>query len=75
MKGPGLNVRTTSGADANWLVSGTITVANPNDDAACGVDVSDAINDPNASCSVTGGANRTIAGNDSSTFAYGSITR
>src|SRR5439155_10804493 len=44
----------------NYHVSGTITAFNPNDDPVL-ADISDAIDDPNASCSVTGGTGASVA--------------
>jgi hypothetical protein len=60
-----------AGTDGSWQVSGTIDVANPNapGDDVSGVNVGDAINDPNASCNVTGGSNA-IPGAGSSAFLY-----
>src|SRR5207245_2336670 len=61
-----------AGSDGGWQVTGTIQAFNPNGagDDVTGVVVTDAINDPNASCSVTGGVNATIAGLGSKSFAY-----
>jgi len=66
-----VNVTHDAGTDSAWVVSGTITVTNPNDFApVTGVSVSDAIVDePNASCVVTGGTD-TIAAGESATFDY-----
>jgi hypothetical protein len=54
----------------SWSVSGTITVQNLNDFDISNVDVTDSINDPNASCTVTGGSGATIPANGSVEFPY-----
>jgi hypothetical protein len=65
-------VAVTRGAaqDSGWNVSGTISVDNPNDAAVRDVDVTDTIADPNASCVVTNGTDRTIPANGSIAVAY-----
>jgi hypothetical protein len=50
--------RSSSGT---WLVSGTITVTNYNNVPLTGVTVTDSVNDPNATCAVTGGTGATVA--------------
>src|SRR5262249_44885229 len=50
-----------AGVDSNWGVTGKITVTNPNGFAVSGVQVSDAINDSNSSCSVSGGSTSVAA--------------
>ena len=57
------------GEDSNWLVSGTITVFNPNPDDVTGVDVTDSV-DNGGACTVTNGTNATIPALDSSIFSY-----
>jgi hypothetical protein len=58
------------GTDKNWQVNGKITVNNSNADPVTGVDVTDAVNDPNATCTVTGGTGLTIGGGGSVAVAY-----
>ena len=58
-----------SGTDSDWQVSGQITVDNPNNAAVDGVTVSDAIDDPNSSCVVSGGSS-TIPAGGAVTFDY-----
>jgi hypothetical protein len=58
-----------SGTVSNVSVSGNITVFNPNIDDITGADVTDAINDPNSNCTVTGGSGATLAPGDN-VFAY-----
>jgi len=58
------------GTDKNWQVNGKITVNNSNADPITGVDVTDAVNDPNATCTVTGGTGLTICGGGSVVVAY-----
>ena len=65
-----VNVTRDAGAPRNWQVDGKITVSNPNDWEAVTVDVGDAIDDPNATCTVTGGNNATIPASGSKTFDY-----
>ncbi|HEY3407426.1 MAG TPA: hypothetical protein VGK53_04560, partial [Propionicimonas sp.] len=55
--------------DSTWLVSGEITVSNPNAYAVSGVDLSDAI-DNGGTCSVTNGSNLTVPANGSVKRAY-----
>jgi hypothetical protein len=46
-----------AGVDSGWLVTGTITVTNPNDFDVTGVDVTDQLNDdPATTCSVDDGS-------------------
>jgi hypothetical protein len=49
-----------AGGAATWAVSGTITVTNYNNVALTGVTVTDSIDDPHATCAVTGGTGVTI---------------
>jgi hypothetical protein len=58
------------GTDKNWQVNGKITVNNSNADPVTGVDVTDAVNDPHATCTVTGGAGLTVAGGGSVAVPY-----
>lgn len=60
----------TGFTDSAWQVAGTITVLNPNDDNVAGINVTDAINDVNTTCTVTGGSDMTIAGGSSQGFPY-----
>jgi hypothetical protein len=70
-----VSVTHDSGTDSGWTVTGKITVANPNGFDVTGVNVSDSIDDANASCSITGGGsnngvNETIPANSSVDFTY-----
>jgi hypothetical protein len=65
-----VSVTHDAGADSGWNVSGNITVANSNSAAATIDSITDAINDGNAVCAVTGTFPATIAASDSSIFAY-----
>jgi hypothetical protein len=60
-----------AGTDSGWLVTGTITVSNPNDwESVTLTGVSDAI-DNGGNCSITSGdVNGTIAASGSATFGY-----
>ena len=51
----------TAPGRSSWSVSGTITVTNHNNVPLTGVTVTDSVNDPNATCVVTGGTGVTIA--------------
>ncbi|MHB8960129.1 MAG: prealbumin-like fold domain-containing protein [Candidatus Limnocylindrales bacterium] len=64
-----VNVTHDTGTDSLWGVTGQITVTNSNSVAVSGVAVTDAINDANATCDVTGGST-TIASGGSATFDY-----
>src|SRR2546428_2147696 len=64
-----VSVTRDAGTDSAWAVSGLITVNNPNS-APVTVNVSDAINDPNATCSVTGGTGAIIPASGSASLAY-----
>lgn len=64
-----VTVTKSAPTDSGWAATGTITVTNPNTDPVNGVDITDAVNDPNANCTVTGGTNATIAGG-STPFDY-----
>ena len=57
------------GTDSGWAVDGSITVFNPNV-FAVEVDVTDAINDPTATCTVPTGTDALIAAESSEEFAY-----
>ena len=50
------------GTDSDWQAGGQITVHNQNNAAVDGVTVSDAIDDPNATCVVSGGSSTIPAG-------------
>jgi len=65
-----VSVKHDAGSDSGWKVSGAISVSNTNSAAVSGVEVTDAINDPNASCSVTGGTNATLPAESVTAFAY-----
>jgi hypothetical protein len=60
----------TGYTDSNWAVTGKITVTNPNSEDFTGVDVTDAINDANATCTVTNGTGLTVKANDFVTVDY-----
>jgi hypothetical protein len=66
-----VNVTHDGGTDSGWLVTGTITVSNPNDwESVTLTGVSDAI-DNGGNCSITSGdVHGTIAAGDSATFGY-----
>ena len=64
-----VNVTHDTGTDSLWGVTGQITVTNSNSVAVSGVAVTDAINDANATCDITGGST-TIASGGSATFDY-----
>lgn len=68
-----VTVTHSAATDSGWQVAGTIEVLNPNDSAFSGVTVTDQINDPNAVCSVTDGANVTIDANTQAQFAYACV--
>lgn len=65
-----IKVTKGAGVDSDWLVSGEITVANPNDWEAITADVGDEIDDSNASCTVEGGNDAIIPAGESSKFSY-----
>jgi hypothetical protein len=65
-----VSVTHDSGTDSGWAVSGKISVSNPNKAAVSGIDVTDAINDANASCAVTGGSSATIPAESVEEFPY-----
>jgi len=58
------------GTDKNWQVKGTITVQNSNADPVTGVDVTDAVDDPNATCTVTGGTGLSVPGEGAVAVSY-----
>jgi hypothetical protein len=64
-----VSVSHDAGTDGNWAVNGAISVFNPNTFDVV-VDVTDAIDDPSATCSVTGGDDATIPAESSESFAY-----
>lgn len=66
-----VSVAHSAAHDSGWQVSGTILVLNPNDNDFNGVNVTDQINDPNATCAVTGGSGVTIPANTQVAFGYG----
>jgi hypothetical protein len=60
-----------AGVDSDWLVTGKITVTNPNDWESIEVDVADLIEaETNAECTVEGGENVVIPASGSEEFAY-----
>jgi hypothetical protein len=66
-----VNVTKGSGVDGGWVVNGTIEIANPNDTTVANVTVSDGIlNEPNATCDVTGAAVGSMAANEFDTLPY-----
>jgi hypothetical protein len=71
-----VTVTNTGYTDSGWTVTGTITVFNPNVNTdgsgvqVTGVNVTDSINDPNATCSVTGGSDTTISGSGENSDAF-----
>ena len=64
-----LTVTHDEGTDSDWQVNGQISVSNPNPAAVNDVTVSDAIDDPNATCTVSGGS-PTIPAAGVATFDY-----
>ncbi len=58
-----------AGTPSNWLVTGQITVQNPNGFDVAGVDVTDAV-DNNGTCVVANGTGVTVPGNDSVVLDY-----
>jgi hypothetical protein len=65
-----VSVTHDGGTDGGWKVKGKISVSNPNAAAVSGVNVSDAINDTGASCTVTGGSGATIPAESVVEFPY-----
>jgi hypothetical protein len=65
-----VSVTHDAGTDSGWKASGEISVSNPNSAAITGVKVTDAINDANATCTVTGGASATLPAESTTKFAY-----
>jgi hypothetical protein len=63
-----IKVSHDNGTISDIVVSGTITVNNPNSADITGADVTDALSDA-TNCTVTGGSNATLAPGDN-TFAY-----
>ena len=59
-----------AGTNSAWAVSGNITVTNPNAVAITGVDITDAINDGNATCIVTDGTGVTVPASGNVVRAY-----
>jgi hypothetical protein len=68
-----VDISQTGFADSDWQIVGTITVANPNQFNVTGVNVTDAVNDPHASCIVDNGTGVTILKGDSVTLDYACI--
>ena len=64
-----ITVTHDEGTDSDWQVSGQITVTNPNTAVVTGVTVTDAIDDPNAICAVSGGSS-TIPTSGAIAFDY-----
>jgi hypothetical protein len=58
-----------NGTDSNWLVTGVITVTNPNDWEAVTANVTDAI-DNGGTCTVTGGTNVSVPASGSVNLPY-----
>ncbi len=56
--------------ESGWAVSGEIAVTNPTGNQISGVEVTDSINDKNATCTVTGGTNITVAANSTIKVHY-----
>jgi hypothetical protein len=65
-----IKVTKGTGVDSEWVVKGTITVSNPNDWEAITADVTDAIDDANSSCTVTGGDDVEIPASGSAKLDY-----
>src|SRR5438874_1019648 len=65
-----VTVTRSAGTDSGWAVAGNINVSNSNAAAAQISGISDAIDDANATCLVTGTFPATIPASGSSTFAY-----
>ena len=63
-----VKVTKDAGADSAWVVSGKITVSNPNAFAVSGVTVTDATT--GGDCKVTGGTNLTVPANGSKSVDY-----
>ena len=59
-----------TGVDSEWVVKGTITVSNPNDWEPITADITDAIDDANSNCTVTGGNDVEIPASGSKEVAY-----
>ena len=57
------------GTPGNWLVTGQITVENPNAFDVAGVDVTDEVSN-NGDCKVEGGVGIMVPGNDSKVLSY-----
>src|SRR5205807_3158264 len=64
-----VTVTETGFTDSGWLVSGLITVNNPNDWEAITANLTDAV-DNGASCSVTGGSGASVPASNSITRPY-----
>jgi hypothetical protein len=58
------------GTDSNWENTGEISVTNPNAAPVSGIEATDAINDPAASCKVTGGTGVTVAAGSTVKLKY-----
>jgi hypothetical protein len=68
-----VDVSQTGFADSDWQIVGTITVENPNQFDVKGINITDAVNDPHASCIVENGKGLTILKGDSVTLNYACI--
>ena len=66
------NVAVTKSApvDANWAVSGTINVTNPNTFAVTGTVADDILNETTDTCTITGGATQTFPAGATTPVAY-----
>lgn len=64
-----VNASQTGVADSGWMVTGSITVTNPNDWEDVTVNVGDAINN-GGTCTVAGGANLLVPKSGSATATY-----
>jgi large repetitive protein len=64
-----VRVRHDAGTDSAWMVTGKITVSNPNDWEAITVDVADTVSN-GGSCTVTSGTGVSIPASGSQTFDY-----
>jgi hypothetical protein len=66
-----VNVNKGVAVDGGWVVNGTIQIVNPNNATVSGVTVVDNIlNEPNATCDVTGGNIASMGANEVDTLPY-----
>ena len=65
-----VSVTHDGGMDGGWEVPGEISVNNPNKAAVTGINVTDAINDANANCTVTSGSGATLPAESVVKFPY-----